>query len=321
MMLAGKSDRTRIRSWCLLAAGALLCLGAPNAHADSHEQGSEASQALTPGQEPTYVVSRIVLQYAQEHPDHPEISSLMGLEVALSASNQALVGPRPGLPVALVAISDFGLRDTGVLTPTAIRAINHRVVNEFNSLGFAGVLVEPNPEDIDSRSGRDLRPTDRTELRIQIWTGRVARIRTFASGERVPLEERIDNPAHARIAERSPLQPVGAAGPGSLMRLNMVEDYVARLNRHPGRRVDVALSPAQDPGGVFLDYLVAENKPWAAYFQLSDTGTKSTGHARQRFGFMHTQFTGQDDILQLDYFTSEFDDMNGYFASYERPVY
>ena len=51
-----------------------------------------------------------------------------------------------------------------------------------------------------------------------------------------------------------------------------------RLNRQPGRRVDVAISGAGDLGLVDLDYpVVAQSrKPWYIYAQASNTGTKET---------------------------------------------
>ena len=90
--------------------------------------------------------------------------------------------------------------------------------------------------------------------------------------------------------------------------------------RDPGNARLQVFSAAGEPGGVYLDYLVAENKPITAYFQASNTGTKGTTDWRQRFGFAHNQLTGRDDILRFDYITGSFDKVNAVFSSYDFPL-
>jgi len=119
----------------------------------------------------------------------------------------------------------------------------------------------------------------------------------------------------------------GGAGEGDdpgprrdLLREDLLNAYAFRLNRHPGRRVDVAIAPGQEDFEAELQYLVREDKPWTAFVQLSNTGTESTSEFRQRFGFVHTQLTNADDILNLDYTTAEFDSANAYNVAYQRPL-
>ena len=103
----------------------------------------------------------------------------------------------------------------------------------------------------------------------------------------------------------------------------ILDDFVYRLNRFPGRRVDVAISALdeQRANEILLDYLVSENKPWTAYAQVSNTGTSSTEIWRERFGFSHSQLTGNDDVLRLDFITAAFEDTNALVGSYEFPVF
>jgi len=117
------------------------------------------------------------------------------------------------------------------------------------------------------------------------------------------------------IAERSPLQPVGTGDP---LDKNKLDDYLADVNRHPGRMVDVVVTPTLTPGVVNLDYLVAEDRPWTLSSDYSNSGTSGTGKDRQHFGFADYQLTGQDDVLLLDYMTSGFSSqMNAVNGSYE----
>jgi len=179
---------------------------------------------------------------------------------------------------------------------------------------MAGVLVIPHEEDIDPKAARDLRTPDRTDLRLVVWVGKLLEARTFASGDRIDEDHRIDAPEHQRIKDLSPVQP------GDLLDKQALDEYTARLSRHPGRSVDIALSQAREPGGVYLDYLVAEDRPWSAYAQVSNTGTNETTKWRQRFGFAHNQVTGRDDIFRVDYITGDFDEVQAVYGSYEAPL-
>ena len=111
-----------------------------------------------------------------------------------------------------------------------------------------------------------------------------------------------------------------AAPVGFLIDKPALDNYIERLNQHPRRRVDVALSAAGEPGEVVLDYIVSESKPWLVYAQVSNTGTEATGDWRERIGGIYYQLTGNDDILTLDYLTAEFDEANAFLASYEVPL-
>jgi hemolysin activation/secretion protein len=225
------------------------------------------------------------------------------------------VAPREGLPEA-----KFILRVAPYTNyyASAIRSINEQVVARFNKKGLIGVLVQPVETEIEPGSGRDLRAPGQVSLNLVVRTGRVQEVRTFAAGGRFEGDERLNAPQHDTISGRSPAQP---GGEQELMIREDLEDYTARLNRHPGRRVDVEVSPALEPGGVYLDYMVAEYKPWYAYAQFSNLGTDGTSDYRQRFGFVHTQLTNHDDVLRLDYVTSNFNDIHAVVFDYEAPLF
>jgi hypothetical protein len=259
-------------------------------------------------------VGRLDLRYAQPHPEAPPIAVFQELEVELGVTGQGYVAPRQGVPSTRLFLSEIPSDPLQIFYGSAIRSINERIVAEFTRRGVAGVLVVPDDRDVDPSSGRDLRPPGQSELHLVIWLGRLLEFRTFASGERIAEAERIDSPVHQRIKQQSPLQP------GDLLRKDDLDAYLARLNRHPGRSVDVTLSAATEPGGVYLDYLVAEGRPYQFYAQVSNTGTRQTTDWRQRFGFQHTQVTNRDDIAKLDYITGDFDTPHAVFGSYDSPI-
>ena len=212
---------------------------------------------------------------------------------------------------------------------SALATINRTILAALNERGLAGVRVRASPLDIDAATGDDRRSPSQGTLRIDIEIGRIDGLRvvavdTLAAGERVPAEGGMGSPVHRRIKDRSPIQPsdVKREGTTNLLRIDLLEDYVARLNRHPRRNVVAEVSPSlMTPGSAYLDYKIVEAKPWSVYSQISRTGTEETHRWRQRFGFRHTQLRGEDDTLQLDYVTSgEFSDVHGLFFAYEAPL-
>jgi hypothetical protein len=184
--------------------------------------------------------------------------------------------------------------------------------------GIMAVAVAPSQAQVDLEANADRRPPGETSMTIEVLIGRVGQVRSIGSGNRVPADDNVDHPLHEPIRRRSPFQ--AGEGEENVLKRPSLDDYLYRLNRHPGRRVDAALSRGPNEGEVSLDYLVTENKPWYVYFQLSNTGTESTGDWRERFGFTHTQLTNADDILTLDYSTVGFEDTHAFLGAYERPI-
>ena len=173
--------------------------------------------------------------------------------------------------------------------------------------------------DIEEGTGRDLRPPGVTTLRLRIWTGRVARLASFADGERfggLSTEERTNHPAHEWIRERSPVQPGGVR---AILDVSALEDYASALSRHPGRRVDAEISPGEHPGTSQVNLRIAESKPWRIWGEYSNTGTSSTTKNRERFGFVDTQLSSRDDVLDVRYTTGDFDSVHAVYGSYEAP--
>lgn len=264
----------------------------------------------------SYLVERIAPEYALEHPDQPPIDELLALEVSFTPVRGGYREPIPRNRTVALRLDQIP-RGSRFFT-SALVHLNRALLAEFERRGIGGVVVTA--PDLEAGSGLDLRPRGATELRLRIWTGRVARVSSFADGERfaaLPAAERTDHPAHARIRAHAPAQ---AAGARDLLRARALEDYALRLSRHPGRRVDAELSPGREPGTTNVNFRVAEAKPWWAYAQLSDTGTEATSTLRERFGFSHTQLTGRDDRLRFDYVTGNFDTVHAVFGSYELPT-
>jgi hemolysin activation/secretion protein len=270
----------------------------------------------------TYRVSRFLIEYRGEHPQHPPIEALSSAKVALGASPEGYVAPRAGVATTTIAVEDVTIASPGVFSPGALQAVARAIVGEVQKGGLASILVQIDPDQIDPETGEDKRPNASGDLRFIVWAGVIGQVRTIASGERLQGDidagrtSRVDSDdrVHARVRAQSPVAT------GELVGKGMVDDFVHRLNRHPGRRVDVAVGPGEQEGQVALDYVVYESKPWSLYAQLSNTGTDATSEWRQRFGFVHNQLTAHDDVLRIDYVTAAFDDSNSVLGSYEYPL-
>ena len=309
----------QLHSFRLLAAclgGALLSWAIP---ALGQEPEGPAPPPAPPAPaapaQPVYPIGALKLEYAYTVDGAPDLASIAQISVPLAREPEGFTAPAKGVtrtePVSLD-------RPEGTppapFTASAVRAIDQAIADEFNRQGLVGVLVRPHPQDIGASTGRDLRPPGRTALRLVILVNRLVEMHTIASGWRVPEDERIDNPVHERILENSPVQI------GERISRPELEDYVDRLNRHPGRWVDMTIGPSAEPAGARLEYLVAEGRPYTAYFQASNTGTDETSKWRERFGFTHNQLTNRDDVLQLDYITGDFSSVNAVFGSYDSPI-
>ena len=271
---------------------------------------------------PTWTVGDLELRYAVDHPGNPTVDALLPVEVRLRSIANGYTAASDEDPGERHI---FGASDT---TPIALDAeglvaVLTAVVHQLHDEGLYGVDARPAASDFDLQNERDLRAPGRTRLALEIRIGRVAQVRTIAAGERVQSDWKIDNEIHERIRAGSPLQPdgVGPDGTTDLLDRRELEDYLHRLNRHSGRRVEAALSPGEEPGEVVLDYRVLEAKPWYAYAQVSNTGTSRTNLWQQRYGVSHRQLTDRDDILSLEYLNTGGDDVHGVTARYQAPFF
>ncbi|HBS29223.1 MAG TPA: hypothetical protein DEB06_07175 [Phycisphaerales bacterium] len=273
---------------------------------------------------PARAVSEIRFVYTRRAEGAPTVESLLESTVQLGLTGTGFVGLREGVPSVALRLADLPAQPIRAFHDSALPLIAPAVVQRLQALGLIGVYVEPDPAEIAVENGviADKRPAGQTHLTLRVTVGVVADVRTIGLGERLPEDQVVNAPVHNRVRERSPVQPEGTrAGAPSLVRRDLIDDFVFWLNRHPGRRVDVAVAPTgAEAGAVSLDYLVTENRPWLLYGQVSNTGTEATDDWRERFGFVHNQLTNNDDIFSIDYLTGNFDDVHAVVGSYEAPV-
>jgi hypothetical protein len=273
---------------------------------------------------PVFAISEFVVEYGDATDGLPPVSELVPFDVELVRAAAGYAAPEPGDSAESVRIGTAegtAAASTRGFHASAIAVISRALLARVQELGFVGVLVGPHPEDVEVRGERDLRPPGRSAMRLRVAIGRVQELRSVAVAGRVTDGWKINNPIHRELRRRSPIQPSGGLRPGTTDRIHkdVLEDYLFRLNRHPGRRVEAALASSEDGTGVALDFRVTEAKPWFAYFQSSDTGSARTDRWQQRVGYIHRQLTGRDDILSFQYTNAGGAALNAIQASYEAP--
>lgn len=299
----------------VLAAGVGALAGVP---------GSAAAQVLRHPDDmpaPVFRVGSLELRYATPHPDQPPLDGLVPIEVELRATEQGFAAPRDDEPSQKVVVGGDG--EPVELEASGLARVLAAVVGRLNAMGLYGVDVRPAADDIDPETERDLRPAGRTALAIDVHTGRIAKIRTIAVGDRIKSDWKIDNTLHEKIRLDSPLQPAGEDLPGTtdLLDRRRLEDYLHRLNRYGGRMVEASLAPGEAPGDVVLDYRVLEAKPWFVYGQATNTGTNRTNPWQSRLGFTHNQLSNRDDTLSIEWLNAGGADVNGLSARYDAPFF
>ncbi|HEV8606013.1 MAG TPA: hypothetical protein VGQ99_11630, partial [Tepidisphaeraceae bacterium] len=186
------------------------------------------------------------------------LRDLMSTEIELAATNDGLVAPREPLKASRFRLADVPRLKEHRFYQSAIAAINTQIVRRIDAAGFMGVVVAPDSGDIDLEAGVDRRPPNKNVARINILQARIVQMRTIAFGRRIPPDTRVNFPAHAAILAKSPVRPYrkGDTGRAYLLRKDLLIDYLAKLNAVPGQQVHVAISTAEEPGGMVLDFLV-----------------------------------------------------------------
>jgi len=263
----------------------------------------------------TYKIRRLLVTYGTKVVGLPPESELAEIKVVLSQSGSGYSAPDVAGPQVVKSIGELSTATDVEFSGGAISSIYSQITAAFNRIGIVAVVTVPGGSQL-IKSGEDIRKKGDTDFSILVYVGEIRQVRTIAAEE--VDGQRVDLPSQTRLVTNAPVKV------GEPVRIDDLDDYVYRLNRHPGRRVDIAISPfsgfTEKDAQLSLDLLVSEQKPWSVYAQASNTGTSQTELWRERFGLAHTNLTGNDDIFRLDYSTAGFSATHAVNASYEFPL-
>lgn len=236
----------------------------------------------------------------ENHPGLPTAADVEAIPVMLAMRDGAWQPAPAGVePVALGAVK-------GPISSASANAISRAVLAYFRNKGIDGVVarvVAPEPE-------------KSAPMVVAVMVGTVAGVRTRTLES--DGSEKVDDPRNARIAMQSPLQPATEEGQAAtLLRQELIEDYLFRLNRMPGRQVSTDIVPGEVPGTVMLDYLLQDRPMFSVQIQGSNTGTAQNGYWLEQVGIVATRLLNLDDVLDVRGATNTFDQVYSVDGSWE----
>ena len=184
----------------------------------------------------------------------------------------------------------------GELSAKAVSVIVNQLINYVHERGLIGVIV--------NYSGDE-------PLIFVVTPKKISQFNTVAFGERFDNENDAKQ-AHEVIKNSSPILN------DPYLNIDRLDVFISRLNRHPGRDIQVHVSPDGDEN-IIVEYMVKERKPWMAHATIMNTGNKQTKYWNEVFGFIHRQLTSNDDIFSVTYHTAGFKNIHSVMMDYYRP--
>jgi hemolysin activation/secretion protein len=253
-----------------------------------------------------YPVTRFVFEYVSPEDGRgaeeslPVPAELAGLQVRLHKNGARYSAPTPGVPTELVPLSGGG--SARLFDLSALVSVGRTVVSELNRRGTYGVLavVDPAQINVEVSPPEDLR-TSPSELRFLVYYSRIETLEIKRQNH-APPRHWLYPPATVgeRIVSHSPLQP------GHLLQKDVLQNYLSGVNRLEGRHVETIVGAGSKSGTVRLALSLSEEKRFSALVLSSNSGTKETGEWRTQIGAQIRQVAGLDDLLSVDYITSDF---------------
>ncbi|MEO6753945.1 MAG: hypothetical protein ABIP85_19360 [Chthoniobacteraceae bacterium] len=264
----------------------------------------------------------------------PTADAKPGKKEAAKLTKEEKNAPK-GIPKAQPKGTQVKLKVSAFGEPRAISAmalldVYDAVVKKLTDRGLIGVYILA---DVNPRNGADTREGV-LDVKVQVFISEVAKIRTIArkipykfrqteivlpkiNDDDAPDGQPVQDPKHLWIKAKSPVFVSNPKKPGGPLEKPRLQDYLSRLNRFPGRRVDAAINATGETGKVMLDYLIREQKNFIIYAQEANNGTKSTGEWRSRIGLELRQLANKDDILRMEYTTTDLSRFNSGTLSYQ----
>ncbi len=265
---------------------------------------------------PQLRVEAFSVKYAKEHAGLPPVQNILQCPIELKKVPGGYVSRQGSGEMTRLSLAGLS-QDAPLVSANGVRDLEKQIQEFINSAGIVGVLVYPKDLDLDHLPA-DAAAMPRT-IEFVVVVGVVKDVRSIVSGDGAEKDPDggINRMSEERIRRNSPVQPTTRR---DLLNKDELEDYLALLNRQPGRHVEMALSSDGNEDEVTVDYLVRQTKPWFVYAELSNTGTRDTSEWREKFGFVDNQLTHHDDILSLNYSTASFGPTQEFDGSYDLPM-
>lgn len=104
-----------------------------------------------------------------------------------------------------------------------------------------------------------------------------------------------------------------------------IAESLRLANENPSKQTNVLLRTGESENQVDATIKVTDEAPWKLVLGLDNTGTPETGRRRATVAFQHSNVSGHDDVLTMQYVTSpqesKTDDVFIFGAGYKIPLY
>ena len=268
----------------------------------SHAQtASDANASGTPAL--VYSVRPLVFSYGGDKEGLPELEELEKVFVDVGSSSVPLADllSAKGDAVSLSAEDLFRLSEIAL--------------HFLKAEGYEGIVVFPEPTQIDPLTGKDLRPKTDTRLDLKVWVSRVESVeldyQATGDNEKSRRIKRIDRLLGSRVEEDA---IVGQPLRDSFGR------FVDRLGNHPGRSSNMLLLPGDEPGFVRALVRLRETQSRELVLFASNSGTETTGEWMAGGSFKEFQLSGADDVIDLNWGFSDTLERKSARIGYRRPL-
>jgi hypothetical protein len=249
------------------------------------------------------------------HPELPSEEELERLTVTLKEIAGTLVPAtksKVDSPQEVIALGA-----SGTLRHYSAEALMEGVaaiVENINRRGFFGIFVNVESKDLDAAPNeKDPTAEDGHSLTFRIYVTEVGTAQS--TRYRLPISKAtspaIDQSSDSWIKNHSPILP------GGLLKKDALQEYLDRLNRFPGRRVDTSLSKGKTDGTLDINYLIREERNLFCNYQISNTGSNHTSAWRSQLGVEYRHLTRLDDYLRASYSTTDYHLSNSGNLSYD----
>ncbi|MGC1879539.1 MAG: hypothetical protein WA678_09215 [Rhabdochlamydiaceae bacterium] len=307
----------RCLQWIIF--GSTLFLSELKADVPDHVDVAQESRQMD---EIIYLVTQIDFEYDKSHPEQIPIEQLQKIEISLFTFDNVFYGDdHPNSEPVKITIDAINNSNKIIrLANSALVEVLRKILECFNDHHINWTVVYIPSSEI-ARNGDDVRSGGDTTLTIVISTPVIKKVAVQYVDFNDPSKE-IDQPRLSqKIYDNLPTSlPDPSTGyPGSFINSNLLNNYLHALNRHRERRVDLEIGPTEAPGEVALDFIVTQKRPYHFYFNANNNVPKPIDRWQESVGFIHTQVSGNDDILKLDASTDSFDKFYSVDASYEAP--
>ena len=250
---------------------------------------------------PVYECSGISLIYGSKSDDLPSLSPLGQARLTISSFDSA---------ITLAQLMD-DQSSNFTLTLQDLHRIGEVPLHYLRSLGYEGLVVFPDPKQIDPVSGKDLRQQNDKELRFMIWVSRLQSVELENGGIKQATFIRLQsvkNRVHQVAPEAAP----------AITSKNV--RFWNRFSRASSRRSQVILSPGDQAGHVVAVLKVRPEEKPSFSLQSTNSGTSTTGKWILGGTYSNDQLSGADDRLDLSYLSSDTGEREAYNVSYQRPI-